>query len=195
VEAPDTQDARAGGRGRQDRHCRDCHTDPTNRSTHDPAPSSTFQLRKPIRAGNLDRAARRWYESRVATSAVALLAEVPLFAELEPAELELIVVAMHERTFAAGETVTVEGELADGFYVIASGEAQATVQGEPVSTMRTGDHFGEIALLMGAERTATIKATTQLDCYGIAPGEFRALVEGNPTIAWKLMGSMSDRLA
>jgi CRP-like cAMP-binding protein len=152
-------------------------------------------LRKPIFAGNLDRAAQRWYESRVAASAVALLAEVPLFAELEPAELELIVVAMHERTFSAGETVTEEGEPADGFYLIASGEAEATVRGEPVATMRTGDHFGEIALLMGAERTATIKATTQLDCYGIAPGEFRALVEGNPTIAWKLMGSMSDRLA
>jgi CRP-like cAMP-binding protein len=131
----------------------------------------------------------------VTASALALLAEVPLFADLEPAELELIVVAMHERTFAAGETVTVEGEMADGFYVIASGEAEATVRGEPVSAMRTGDHFGEIALLMGAERTATIKATTQLDCYGIARAEFRALVEGNPTIAWKLMGSMSDRLS
>ena len=131
----------------------------------------------------------------MAAEATALLAEVPLFADLEPAELDLIAIAMHERTFAAGETVTVEGAMADGFYVIASGEAEATVQGEPVSTMRTGAHFGEIALLMGTERTATIKATTQLDCYGIAPAEFRALVEGNPTIAWKLMGTMSDRLS
>jgi CRP/FNR family transcriptional regulator, cyclic AMP receptor protein len=131
----------------------------------------------------------------VPASPVALLAEVPLFADLEPAELELIAVAMHERTFAASESVTVEGEMADGFYVIASGEADVTVQGEPVRTMRSGDYFGEIALLMGAERTATIKASTELQCWGISPADFRALVEGNPTIAWKLMGSMADRLS
>jgi CRP-like cAMP-binding protein len=131
----------------------------------------------------------------VAASAIALLAEVPLFADLEPAELELIAVAMHERTFAVGDTVTVEGAMADAFYVIASGEAEASVQGEKVATMRAGDHFGEIALLMGAERTATITASSELECYGISPAEFRALVEGNPTIAWKLMGSMSDRLS
>ena len=62
-------------------------------------------------------------------------------------------------------------------------------------TMSTGDSFGEIALLMGGERTATITASTELRCYSIAPADFRPLVEGNPTIAWKLMGSMTDRLS
>jgi len=140
-------------------------------------------------------AAPRWYESFVAASALALLAEVPLFSDLEPAELDLVAVAMHERTFAPGATVTVEGEMADGFYVIASGEAQVTVQGEPTATMKSGDYFGEIALLMGTERTATITATTELHCHGISPADFRTLVEGNPTIAWKVMGSMTERLS
>jgi CRP-like cAMP-binding protein len=101
---------------------------------------------------------------------------------------------MDERTFAPGEVVTVEGRAGDGFFVVASGEAEVTVQGQPVATVKPGDHFGEIALLMGAERTATITATRELRCYGISPGDFRALVEGNPTIAWKLMGSMTERL-
>jgi CRP-like cAMP-binding protein len=130
----------------------------------------------------------------VAAEAFALLAEVPLFAELEPAELELIAVAMDDRTFVPGEVVTVEGQSADGFYVVASGEAEVTINRQLVGTVKAGNYFGEIALLMGGERTATITATSELRCYGIAPWEFRQLVEGNPTIAWKLMGSMSERL-
>ena len=131
----------------------------------------------------------------MATEAVTLLAEVPLFADLEPAELDLIAVVMTERTFAAGEVVTVEGHAADGFFVIAGGTADVTVHGQQVRTMSTGDSFGEIALLTGGERTATITAVTELRCYGIAPADFRPLVEGNPTLAWKLMGSMTERLS
>ena len=131
----------------------------------------------------------------MATEAVTLLAEVPLFADLEPAELDLIAVVMNERTFAAGDVVTVEGQPADGFFVIAGGQAEVRVQGQPVRTMSAGHSFGEIALLMGGERTATITAGTELRCYGIAPADFRPLVEGNPTLAWKLMGSMTERLS
>lgn len=131
----------------------------------------------------------------MATEAVTLLAEVPLFADLEPAELDLVAVVMTERNFAAGDVVTTEGQPADGFFVIASGEADVSAQSQPVRKMSTGDSFGEIALLMGGERTATITASTDLRCYGIAPSDFRPLVEGNPTLAWKLMGSMTERLS
>ena len=135
------------------------------------------------------------YECFVAGEASALLSEVPLFADLEPAELDLVAIAMDEVTFAPGTAVTVEGQPADGFFVVASGEADVTVQGERVATIKSGDYFGEIALLMGGERTATITATTELRCYGISPTDFRPLVEGNPTIAWKLMGSMTRHLS
>jgi CRP-like cAMP-binding protein len=131
----------------------------------------------------------------MAAEATTLLAEVPLFADLEPAELDLVAVAMVEQTFAAGEVVTVEGHPADGFFVIAAGQADVTVKGQPVRTMSTGDSFGEIALLMGGERAATITAGSELRCYRIAPADFRPIVEGNASIAWKLMGSMSDRLS
>jgi CRP-like cAMP-binding protein len=135
------------------------------------------------------------YECFVAGEASALLSEVPLFADLEPAELDLVAIAMDEVTFAPGTAVTVEGQPADGFFVVASGEADVTIQGERVATIKSGDYFGEIALLMGGERTATITATTELRCYGISPMDFRPLVEGNPTIAWKLMGSMTEHLS
>jgi CRP-like cAMP-binding protein len=117
-----------------------------------------------------------------------------MFADLEVGELQLVADSMSERSFPAGEVVTTEGEPADGFFVIESGEAEVTVQGTPVRTMTGGDYFGEIALLMGSERTATITAMTELRCYGLSPADFRVIVEGNPTIAWKVMQSTVERL-
>jgi CRP-like cAMP-binding protein len=128
-------------------------------------------------------------------AAIDVLKRVPLFADLDAAELQLFGGPMRKRTFRAGETVTAEGAGGDGFFVVDAGEAQVAVQGEVLGSIGPGDCFGEIALLMGSERTATITAVTDLDCYGLTAAEFSAVVEGNPTIAWKLMQSMTDRLS
>ena len=131
----------------------------------------------------------------VAGPPIDVLARVALFADLDQSELQLLADSMWERTFLAGEVVTTEGEPADGFFVVESGEADATVEGQRRATVTGGDYFGEIALLMGSERTATITATSDLRCYGISPKDFRVIVEGNPTIAWKVMQSMAERLS
>jgi CRP-like cAMP-binding protein len=60
--------------------------------------------------------------------------------------------------------------------------------------LNAGDYFGEIALLQGSERTATVTAATDLRCYLLTPLDFRTLVEGNPAIAWNLLQSMVERL-
>jgi CRP/FNR family transcriptional regulator, cyclic AMP receptor protein len=126
---------------------------------------------------------------------IDVLAVVPLFADLDESELELVASSMWERTFLAGEVVAMEGGPADGFFVVESGEADVTVQGQSQATFGAGEYFGEIALLMGSDRTATITATSDLHCYGLSPADFRVVVEGNPTIAWKVMQSMAERLA
>jgi CRP/FNR family transcriptional regulator, cyclic AMP receptor protein len=123
------------------------------------------------------------------------LRSVPLFAELDDAELQTVAGSMHEANVPPGGIVTLEGGPADGFFVIESGEAEVAVQGERRGTLQPGDHFGEIALLMGSDRTATVTATTDLRCYALTPWDFRALVEGNPSIAWKVIQSMAARLA
>jgi CRP-like cAMP-binding protein len=61
--------------------------------------------------------------------------------------------------------------------------------------MGAGDYFGEIALLLGSNRTATVTATTDLRCYALTPWDFRALIEANPSIAWKVMQSMVARMS
>jgi CRP-like cAMP-binding protein len=130
----------------------------------------------------------------VAGVAVETLRRVPLFEELDELELQSIADSMNEANVPAGAVVTAEGGPGDGFFVIESGEAEVTIEGNLRATMTAGDYFGEIALLLGSSRTATVTASTDLRCYALTPWDFRTLVEGTPSIAWKVMQSMAVRL-
>jgi len=134
------------------------------------------------------------YNSAVARGTSAVLKNVPLFAGLDDRELGQIAATMRERRFSAGDTVTQEGAGGAGFFVIEEGEADVSVDGTPRGTIRAGDYFGEIALLTGSDRTATITAKTDMLCWGMTPWDFRPLVESNSTIAWKLLTAMADKL-
>jgi CRP-like cAMP-binding protein len=123
-----------------------------------------------------------------------MLKNVPLFTGLDSRELEQIAATMRERKFAAGDTVTEEGAGGAGFFVVETGEAEVSVDGEARGSIKAGDYFGEIALLTGSDRTATIKAKTDMVCWGMTPWDFRPLVESNSTIAWKLLTAMADKL-
>ena len=118
-----------------------------------------------------------------------------LFEGLDTAELQSIAASMHEATVPAGATIVAEGAPGDGFFVIESGEAEVTIGGEVRSRLKAGDYFGEVALLLGSNRIATVTATTEVRCYALTPWDFRALVEANPSIAWKVMQSMAARMA
>jgi CRP-like cAMP-binding protein len=122
------------------------------------------------------------------------LRRVPLFSDLDQKELSEVAQTMRERRFGAGDTVTREGTGGAGFFVIADGNAEVSVNRESRGTLGPGDFFGEVALITGAERTATIVATSDLTCYGLTPWDFRPLVEGNPSIAWKLLQSLAKKL-
>ena len=86
---------------------------------------------------------------------------MPLFADLDDAELAEIGRLFKVRRFAAGETVIQEGSGGAAFFVIESGEAMVTVGGEERATLAPGDHFGEIALIDEGARTATVAATSR----------------------------------
>ena len=134
------------------------------------------------------------YNSAVAKASVDMLKKVPLFADLDAKELEQISASMRERRFAAGDTVTEEGAGGAGFFIIESGQADVSVEGVPRRTIGPGDYFGEIALLTGSDRTATITATSDMLCYGMTPWDFRPLVESNSAIAWSLLTAMAEKL-
>lgn len=134
------------------------------------------------------------YNSAVAGASTDVLKKVPLFADLDDRELEQIASSMRERRVAAGEVVLEQGAGGAGFFVVDEGQADVTVDGSAVGTVGPGDYFGEIALLTGSDRTATVTATTDMVCYGMTPWDFKPLVESNTTIAWKLLTAMAQKL-
>jgi hypothetical protein len=125
---------------------------------------------------------------------VAALQRVQLFADMDRRQSEQIARLLKERRFAKGETVIREGTGGAAFFLIESGEAAVSSRGAHLRTLGPGDHFGEVALIDGGPRSATVTATTDLVCYGLTFWEFRPLVERNGTIAWKLLQAMAQRL-
>ncbi|MFL5918786.1 MAG: Crp/Fnr family transcriptional regulator [Gaiellaceae bacterium] len=130
----------------------------------------------------------------MAGPSVELLQRVPLFAELDPRELERLSGSFKERTFEANQAVATEGEGAAGFFVIESGEAVVKVHGEERGRLGPGDYFGDIAMIDQGDRTASIEALSELNCYGLTFWDFRPLVESDARIAWPLLQAMAKRL-
>lgn len=120
-----------------------------------------------------------------------LLKRVPLFKGLDDKHIDTLSRTFTDRTFKAGQEITSEGGGGVGFFVIEDGEATVTVGGDERRKLGPGDYFGEVALLNDSARTATIKADSDLRCYGMTSWEFRPLVETHGSIAWKLLQAMS----
>ena len=133
------------------------------------------------------------YNCAVAAS-VETLQKVPLFEDLDRRELEDLADSMRERRVAAGDVVLEQGAAGAGFFIVDEGVAEVTVDGDPVRTIGPGDYFGEIALLTGSDRTATVTAQTDMLCYGLTTWDFKPLVESNSGIAWKLLTAMARKL-
>lgn len=99
-----------------------------------------------------------------------------------------------ERRFSDGETVVKEGSGGAAFFIVVSGEAAVSVAGKERRTLAAGDYFGEIALIDGGPRSATVTATSDLVCYGLTYWDFRPLVQKNAAIGWKLLQSLAKKL-
>ena len=125
---------------------------------------------------------------------VELLQRVPLFASLPPRELEKLSGSFKENTFAEGETVIDEGESGSRFFVIESGNAVVIVHGDERTRLGPGDYFGDVAIIDQGERSASIRAASELKCHSLTFWDFRPLVETDARIAWPLLQDMAKRL-
>jgi CRP-like cAMP-binding protein len=123
-----------------------------------------------------------------------LLKQVPLFRNLPEKQLKTVSAEMTERRFSEGQELTAEGGGGAGFFVIESGTAKVTIDGDDRRTLGPHDYFGEIALIDGGLRTATITATSDGVAYGLTRWQFKPLVETNGEMAWPLLELLASRL-
>ena len=123
-----------------------------------------------------------------------LLAKVPIFSELSRKELERIADAAKEVTHRPGSVLAREGQSGVGFFLIVDGTANVDVGGTPRKKLGPGDFFGEISLLDGGPRTATVVAEDELKTIGLTQWDFKTFIEQNPAIASKMLKVMATRL-
>ncbi|MFN2388371.1 MAG: cyclic nucleotide-binding domain-containing protein [Actinomycetota bacterium] len=123
-----------------------------------------------------------------------MLGSVELFKDLSDKELEQIVAEAKEVDFQPGHSIVTEGQSGIGFHLILDGEARVTQGGRELSRLRPGDYFGEISLIDGGPRSATVSADSAVRALSLVSWNFLPLVERTPSIASKLLIRMCKRL-
>lgn len=123
-----------------------------------------------------------------------LLGRVGLFQGLSHKELKVIAGAAKEMEFSPGEVVAAEGEEGSRFFVIIEGTASVDVSGKAQPGLGPGDYFGEISLIDGKPRAATVVAQSRLRTLSLVSWNFAPLLEEHPSITHKLLLAMCDRL-
>ena len=122
------------------------------------------------------------------------LRDVPLFSDLAKRDLKQLADSMKEHEFAAGAEVVAQGKGGVGFFVILEGTARVTRGGEQLGTLSAGDYFGEMALIDGEDRAASVHADTDLRCASMTTWNFRPFVKAHPDVAWALLTALVKRV-
>jgi putative ABC transport system ATP-binding protein len=104
------------------------------------------------------------------------LKDVEAFKALTPNELTHVAERMSKRHYLPGEPVVEEGEIGHELFLISEGEVRVERDGNEVARLGSGDFFGELALLSGNPRNATVVATQPLEAYVLGEGDFNAAV-------------------
>jgi CRP/FNR family cyclic AMP-dependent transcriptional regulator len=124
----------------------------------------------------------------------SLLAGVPLFADLSVKELRDVAALAKLVHYADGEVIVEEDTAGARFFVLQSGTARVVRNGRTRATLGPGAYFGELAVLDGGPRSASVLASSPIEAWSIASFNFRALVTAHPKIASKLLVHLAERL-
>jgi CRP/FNR family cyclic AMP-dependent transcriptional regulator len=126
---------------------------------------------------------------------VKQLEGVGLFSSLSKGELEKLSRWTDDLTVREGEELATEGRFAHEFFMIEEGTAKVLKGGEEIAELGPGDFFGEIAMLGGGRRSASVTTTSRARLLVMSAGEFRRLQEAHPAIAAQVEEAMRQRLA
>ncbi|MDR7533002.1 MAG: cyclic nucleotide-binding domain-containing protein, partial [Armatimonadota bacterium] len=125
---------------------------------------------------------------------VALLQKVPLFAALSAAQLQRVARLADEVEVPQGKRLAAVGQPGHELYVIVEGQATVRLPNGRTVRLGPGEFFGEMSLIDGGPRSATVDAATPMRLLVIGHREFWTLVSEAPTLAAKVMRTLSQRL-
>jgi CRP-like cAMP-binding protein len=122
------------------------------------------------------------------------LAQLALFADLTPAQVEAIAHSYEEAVFSEGERVLRRGLSGGNFYLILDGEASVVGARAKLGTLGRGDFFGEISALTGDPPSADVVADTLLRCFVIPGADLERLLLERPQVMLRLLRMEARRL-
>lgn len=120
--------------------------------------------------------------------------EVPIFQSLSPRALDRLDKLARVRNFEGGEVIVREGDEGVGFFLITAGSVRITRGNVEITKLSRGDFFGEMALLDGDRRSATVTATQSTTCIAVLRSDFIAELRSNADVAIELLAVMSRRV-
>jgi CRP-like cAMP-binding protein len=119
---------------------------------------------------------------------------VPLFKGGDPLFLSQVSMALRPEAVAPGVVVIKKGEPGSEMYLICRGEVEVLDGGgQVVATLREGDHFGEVALLLSEPRTATVRAKTLCDLFVLDKADFSRILRDHQQFAQTITEIARDR--
>lgn len=130
----------------------------------------------------------------MADARAARLKTVPLFAHCDSKQIGFIATQVEEMDFAAGRVLCTEGSYGGDFFILESGSADVTRGGTKIASMKPGDFFGEIALVDGGKRTATVTTSAPSRCFVLGPRQFQNVLHQNVEIIHAVMKALATRV-
>ena len=121
----------------------------------------------------------------------AVIATVPVFESLSKRHLKKIAGLTTTVRYHEGATVIKQGDPGDAFFVAVAGRAKVIADGKTIHRLIPGDHFGEISLLDGGERSATVVTETPVELLRLPRTSFLKVVRDDPDLARALLASLA----
>ncbi|MEL7155980.1 MAG: cyclic nucleotide-binding domain-containing protein [Actinomycetota bacterium] len=125
---------------------------------------------------------------------VESLATVPLFSRCTKRDLRIMARHLEPVTVEAGTKVVTQGEAGETFFLVLSGELAVEQDGERTAVLAPGDHFGELALLDPAPRSATVVALSDAELGALSVRMFRVVLRDLPQIAAGMLALLAAQL-
>jgi len=125
---------------------------------------------------------------------LALLKTIPMFAMCDAREVERLGMLVEEVDLPAGRVLFKQGDTAQELFIVVSGQVSVERDGTVIATSGPGEFFGEIALVAGGPRTATVTCVTDCRLLVLARREFHSLMDEFPSLKMRVLETLARRV-